>query len=60
VSVDREPVGGGKDPEMTDKSPKKSNDKKQGRSLMEKRMAKRQKRSQRQDDAAARGRLEGH
>jgi len=45
---------------MTDKSPKKSNDKKQGRSLMEKRMAKRQKRSQRQEDAAARGRLESH
>jgi hypothetical protein len=45
---------------MTDKSPRKSNDKKQGRSLMEKRMAKRQKRAQRQDDAASRGRLEGH
>lgn len=44
---------------MPDKSPHKSNDKKQGRSLQEKRMAKRQKRSQRQDEAAARARIEG-
>ena len=37
---------------MGDKSPKRANDKKQGKSLTEKRAAKRQKRAQRQDDAA--------
>jgi hypothetical protein len=44
---------------MADKSPHRSKDKKQGRSLQEKRMAKRQKRAQRLDEAQARGRLEG-
>ena len=45
---------------MPDKSPHKSNDKKQGRSLVEKRAAKRQKRSQRADEAQSRTQLEGH
>ncbi len=45
---------------MPDKSPHKSNDKKQGRSLVEKRAAKRQKRAQRRDEAQSRTQLEGH
>ncbi|HEV2311024.1 MAG TPA: hypothetical protein VGU73_10925 [Acidimicrobiia bacterium] len=45
---------------MGDKSPKRSNDKKQGKSLAEKRMAKRQKQAQRRDEAQARTQLEGH
>lgn len=45
---------------MGDKSPHRSNDKKQGKSLVEKRMAKRQKRAQRRDEAQARTQLEGH
>ena len=44
---------------MGDKSPHRANDKKRGKSLQEKRMAKRQKRSQRREEAEARGRLEG-
>ena len=46
--------------DMGDKSPKRSNDKKQGKSLAEKRMAKRQKQAQRRDEAQARSQLEGH
>ncbi len=45
---------------MGDKSPHRANDKKQGKSLVEKRMAKRQKRAQRRDEAQARTQLEGH
>jgi hypothetical protein len=45
---------------MGDKSPHRSKDKKQGKSLAEKRMAKRQKRAQRADEAQARTQLEGH
>jgi hypothetical protein len=45
---------------MGDKSPKRANDKKQGKSLIEKRAAKRQKRAQRQDDAQSRTQLDGH
>jgi len=45
---------------MPDKSPHRAKDKEQGRSLMEKRMAKRQKRSQRRDDAQTRSRVEEH
>ena len=45
---------------MGDKSPHRSKDKKQGKSLAEKRMAKRQKRAQRLDEAQARTQLEGH
>jgi hypothetical protein len=48
-----------RDGTMADKSPRRNQDKKQGRSLQEKRMAKRQKRSQRREEAEARGRLEG-
>jgi hypothetical protein len=56
MSLERGPEGA----LMGDKSPKRSNDKKQGKSLVEKRMAKRQKRAQRQDEAQARTQLEGH
>jgi hypothetical protein len=45
---------------MGDKSPKRANDKKQGKSLVEKRAAKRQKREQRRDDAQSRTQLDGH
>jgi hypothetical protein len=47
------------DARMADKSPRRSNDKKRGRSLNEKRAAKREKRAQRADDARARDRIEG-
>ena len=45
---------------MPDKSPHLTNDKKQAKSLIEKRVAKRQKRAQRRDEAQARSQLEGH
>ena len=44
---------------MGDKSMRKSNDKKRGKSLHEKRMAKRQKRSEREATEQARNRVEG-
>jgi hypothetical protein len=44
---------------MADKSPHKANDKKKGKSLQEKRMAKKQKRSERQAADRARDRVEG-
>ncbi len=45
---------------MRDKSPHRSNEKKKGRSLAEKRLAKRQKRAQRQAEAEARDRAAGN
>jgi hypothetical protein len=44
---------------MADKSPHRSKDKKRGKSLMEKRVAKRQKRGERRAADEARGRIEG-
>jgi hypothetical protein len=44
---------------MGDKSPRSANDKKRGKSLQEKRVAKRQKRSERQAQEQARNRVEG-
>ena len=44
---------------MADKSPHRNNDKKRGKSLQEKRMAKRQKRAERQSAEQARNRVEG-
>ena len=44
---------------MADKSPHRNNDKKRGKSLQEKRMAKRQKRAERQATEQARNRVEG-
>jgi hypothetical protein len=44
---------------MSDKSPHRSNDKKRGKSLMEKRVAKRQKRAERRAAEQARNRVEG-
>jgi hypothetical protein len=44
---------------MSDKSPHRSSDKKKGKSLQEKRVAKRQKRAERQANEQARNRVEG-
>ncbi|MGH9033888.1 MAG: hypothetical protein ACRDY4_15725 [Acidimicrobiia bacterium] len=44
---------------MADKSPHRSKDKKRGKSLIEKRMAKRQKRAERSAADRARDRLDG-
>ena len=44
---------------MADKSPHRSNDKKRGKSLVEKRMAKKQKRAESEAADRARSRVEG-